>query len=105
MRRTDEGVHVSGRAHNNANARSHARTLPVFGTGGQEQEQGWCARAVWAGLTADNHTLEPAPTLLPVTLPLRLLLLLLLLLPPRRDREVLRPLRGMPEEDDGHWAP
>ena len=49
--------------------------------------------------------MEPAPTLLPVTLPLRLLLLLLLLLPPRRDREVLRPLRGMPEEDDGHWAP
>lgn len=56
-------------------------------------------------MSPGQSTLEPAPTLLPVTLPLRLLLLLLLLLPPRRDREVLRPLRGMPEEDDGHWAP
>jgi hypothetical protein len=63
-----------------------------------------CACSV-GGVNRGQPTLEPAPTLLPVTLPLRLLLLLLLLLPPRRDREVLRPLRCMPEEDDGHWAP
>jgi hypothetical protein len=49
-----------------------------------------------------DSTLDPAPTLLPATLPLLLLLRLLL---PRREREVLRPRRGPAPEEDGHWAP
>jgi hypothetical protein len=74
MRRTDEGVHVSGRAHNAEDRRGRARewsrpqqckraeshTLPVFRTGGQEQER-WCARAVWVGSTADSQPWSQRP--------------------------------------------